>query len=348
MKKKVYKMSNENVVDSWCTELGIDDFSWLGSGDIGDAYSVGDDMVIKITNSQEEFICAHHLLDEDNDYIANIQDMRIYPDGSFAILMEKVDTDGVEDLFYELLSVIEEKDLDFYCASDEDAQHMSEEVFKMWNDILSGIRELRMSGYTDGYSLDIKGDNMGKNSKGNYCLFDQMNKNNLFNNDTGKFKEIEEQLLDRFLIDEDNIKTITVGIDKIIINKESASKSFSDIVNGRYSQSKGPIECMVNSNWDIQVIDGNHRFVQELLLGNEYVDIQIVYDERCGISHQYFTQTEPGEELIINYSDLFLGLESVSDFDTLDATANRLSRYKKFSEKVIDGKESEDLTEMAM
>ena len=178
-------MKQEDLVENWAFEKDLELEFYLDSGQWGEAYEISGNNVIKITRDYEEFICAYRLLGKDTKYNAKVKEMRVFPTGEMGILLEKVDTDGIEDLFSELYSYAQEKEIDIFDI--EDKNELSDEAFKMSQDLYKAWEEISSNGYN---GLDISGDNIGLNSEGNYVLFDQRDKTNPIFDDQELFEEI--------------------------------------------------------------------------------------------------------------------------------------------------------------
>jgi hypothetical protein len=103
-------------LEQFYEENGInkDDLSYLGKGDFGTAYSIGDGRVLKETSSKTEFEIAKQL-ENDNAPVLNAF-AKIYKaeivDGKMLIILEELDTDSkIEDLYYELQNLLEPQGL---------------------------------------------------------------------------------------------------------------------------------------------------------------------------------------------------------------------------------------------
>jgi len=96
---------NENVktIDNFYVENNInpDDLSYLGSGDFGEAYSIGDGRVLKKTSSKNEFNLAKQMEGKDIPVLNSIA--RIYKtdiiNNQMLIILEELEEDShIEDL----------------------------------------------------------------------------------------------------------------------------------------------------------------------------------------------------------------------------------------------------------
>jgi hypothetical protein len=327
-------MNEENLVENWCFELDLEHECWLNKGEFGNVYSVTDDKVIKITSDYNEFIQTFNLLNKSLDFHPKIYDMRVFPTGELGILMEAVGTDGIEDVFAEIINFADihgvsilEIDLDDECQ-DQD-YNLSPEATKMLSDICRADFELRSHHHI---GSDIHDGNIGINKKGNYVLFDQTLKtdNNEYNEDL--FNEIKEKLMASYDIEEDEptIKE-NICISKILVNREAMRQTLLDISNGKISKTNGHLECMYNIDGLLQLTDGHHRLCELLLDSKETASVIISFDERSGCLNQAYAKIEIEDAIELTPDNLYGGLEDFADDDTLE---DYLVDYKKLKNKV--------------
>jgi serine/threonine protein kinase len=171
-------MHNIDIVKKWCHNLNLEFIRFLGSGDYGNVYEISSNKVIKITSDIDEVICAYNLMNVHADYCVNIYDIKSLKNNQFAILMEKVSTKDVEKAYDDILRFTNyNTKLHILDLKKADIKKLSQESIKMIFDIQNAVKEINNSGYNCKYSLDIKGDNIGINKSGNFCLFDQKDKN---------------------------------------------------------------------------------------------------------------------------------------------------------------------------
>jgi hypothetical protein len=323
-------MNQEELVKNWAFEKNLELECYIDSGQWGDAYEITENNVIKITRDYEEFICAYKLLGKDTKHNAKIKEMRVFPTGELGILLEKVDTVGVEDTFGELLLYANEKEIDILDIEDQDT--LSAEAFKMSSDIYKGLYEIIKNGYN---GSDISGDNIGINSSGDYVLFDQRDKTNPFFVDQDIFEEIKNKLRVQYEIEEDEpIIKKNVPIEKILVSEDSIKKTIKDIENKRVSQTEENIECMYNEDGELQLIDGNHRLLEKILLGKTNFDVTIVHDERTGYSHQYFSLVKRENAIEFDSDKIYCGLENIFADEYLEKCIDILE--KLHSENIED------------
>jgi hypothetical protein len=168
---------NENVdKNTFYKENKINDeeLSYLGSGDFGEAYSIGDGRVLKITSSKSEFDIAKKLINKDipvlegfaKFYFADIVD------GKYYIIMEELEEDSeIENLFYELQDILENEGLPIQYLShlDLDDYEISDELKKFIDDIEDINRGYRYLGIQ---ASDIHSENLGYDNNGKLKAFD--------------------------------------------------------------------------------------------------------------------------------------------------------------------------------
>lgn len=183
MKKLIKKLLRENLLYEDTTKedffnkhnIDADELSYLGKGDFGTAYSIGDGRVLKITSSKNEFEIAKSLVGKYNvPALDGIVDFYVAEtvDGEGMIIMEELDEDSsIEDLFYELHNYLDEQGLPIQYLDnlDIDELDLSDEMHDFINDLDDIIRGYRYIGIE---ASDIKPDNMGRDKNGKLKAFD--------------------------------------------------------------------------------------------------------------------------------------------------------------------------------
>lgn len=169
---------NENVktIDDFYSENNInpDELSYLGSGDFGEAYSIGDDRVLKKTSSKNEFNLAKQMEGKEIpvlDAFAKIYKTDII-NGQMLIILEELEEDShIEDLYYELQNYLDEQGLPIQYIDhlDTDEIEMSDELQSFMNDLDDIIRAYRYLGIE---ASDIRPENMGYSKEGKLKAFD--------------------------------------------------------------------------------------------------------------------------------------------------------------------------------
>jgi serine/threonine protein kinase len=152
-----------------------EELSYLGSGDFGKAYSIGDGRVLKITSSNNEFKIAKELVGKNGigilDGIVDFYAAEIV-DGEKMIIMEELTEDShIEDLYYELQNMLDEQGLPIQYLShlDTDEYDISEDLLEFINDIDDINRAYQYLGIE---ASDIKPDNLGLDKNGKIKAFD--------------------------------------------------------------------------------------------------------------------------------------------------------------------------------
>jgi len=163
-KEEFFKQNNINP----------EELSYMGSGDFGKAYSIGDDRVLKITRSKSEFDFAKELVGKDvpaldgfvNFYAASIVDNQYY------IIMEELEEDSdIEDLYYQVEELLNNEGLpiQYLHMLDTDELDLDEDILKFISDIEDVNHSYRYLGIE---ASDIKPDNLGVDKNGKVKAFD--------------------------------------------------------------------------------------------------------------------------------------------------------------------------------
>lgn len=159
--------------------INEDNLSYLGKGDFGTAYSIGDGRVLKETNSKTEFEIAKQL-ENDNAKVLNAF-AKIYKaeiiDGKMLIILEELDTDSsIEYLYYELQDLLETQGLPMQYLDNLDTgeEQISDELDSFMSDMSDIIRAYRYLGIE---ASDIRPENLGYAEDGTLKAFDIDNKN---------------------------------------------------------------------------------------------------------------------------------------------------------------------------
>jgi len=169
---------NENVktINVFYAENNIkpDDLSYLGSGDFGEAYSIGDGRVLKKTSSKNEFNLAKQMEGKDIPVLNSIA--KIYKtdiiNNQMLIILEELEEDShIEDLYYELQNYLDEQGLPIQYIDnlDTDEMEISDELQSFMNDLDDIIRAYRYLGVE---ASDIRPENMGYSKDGKLKAFD--------------------------------------------------------------------------------------------------------------------------------------------------------------------------------
>lgn len=158
--------STEPEIEAYAEKHGLGDVSWEGSGDMGHAYTTDKNTILKTTRDATEVEYAKMLVGKTLHNVVDIYDVS---DG--VIHMEYLNTDRVEDLYATAMGYAEYEDITE--IDTEDHEDMPEDIKKFINDIGYGAFELLRNGVDN---LDLKSDNIGRKSNGNYAIFDMSSK----------------------------------------------------------------------------------------------------------------------------------------------------------------------------
>lgn len=178
---KLLLKEDSKSLEQFYEENGIneDDLSYLGKGDFGTAYSIGDGRVLKKTNSKTEFEIAKQL-ENDNAKVLNAF-AKIYKaeiiDGKMLIILEELDTDSsIEYLYFELQDLLETQGLPMQYLDNLDTgeEQISDELDSFMTDMSDIIRAYRYLGIE---ASDIRPENLGYAEDGTLKAFDIDNKN---------------------------------------------------------------------------------------------------------------------------------------------------------------------------
>jgi hypothetical protein len=176
--KKIREYLNESsrTMDDFYRENNIDpdELSYLGRGDFGEAYSIGDGRVLKKTTSKNEFSLSREIEGNDApvlDCFAKIYKTDII-DGQMLIILEELDVDSeIEDLYFELYALLDEEGLPIQYLDhlDTDELDISDELENFMDGVDDIIRGYRYLGVE---ASDIQPGNMGYSNDGKLKAFD--------------------------------------------------------------------------------------------------------------------------------------------------------------------------------
>ena len=175
---KTYESKNEFYL---VNDINPDNLSYLGSGDFGEAYSIGDGRVLKKTSSLKEFEIATELVGKIIPGLANIYSVGIvklynYPANYYIILEELEEDSSIEDMWYELSNILDEKGFDISTLHYIDSEELGLE-----NDMIlfiNSIEDIYRACANNGIDIpDIRPENLGRDERGDIKLFDIDDKN---------------------------------------------------------------------------------------------------------------------------------------------------------------------------
>lgn len=160
-----------HYAEFYATSIGTEIDSFLASGDFGEAYLTTDNKVIKITSDVSEFVVADSLKHRNYENTVDIYDTAIFDSGVMVVYQEFLDTEGIEDLFNEILLEAEAQEVEILEIDERDFVYgLSDEAYKMLNDLCYSVFEIQKRGFNP---IDIHHNNIGLKENGNYGLFDQ-------------------------------------------------------------------------------------------------------------------------------------------------------------------------------
>lgn len=175
---KTYESKNEFYSDN---NINPDNLSYLGTGDFGEAYSIGDGRVLKKTSSHKEFEIATELVGRNVSGLANIYSVGIvklynYPATYYIVLEELEEDSSIEDMWYEMSNILDEQGFDISTLHYIDSEELGleEDMVSFISDIEDIYRVCRNNGIVN---PDIRPENLGRDKHGNIKLFDIDDKN---------------------------------------------------------------------------------------------------------------------------------------------------------------------------
>jgi hypothetical protein len=167
---------SEKTMNDFFLENNIDEdnLSYLGQGDFGKAYSIGDGRVLKKTTSKNEFKLAQEMENNDSPVLnafAKIYKTDIINNQMLIILEELYEDSYIEDLFYQLEEHLNEQNLPIQYIDylEIDNLNISDELQNFINDIYDIVMAYRYLGIE---ASDIKPENMGRSKDGKVKAFD--------------------------------------------------------------------------------------------------------------------------------------------------------------------------------
>jgi serine/threonine protein kinase len=153
-----------------------DKLSYMGKGDFGTAYAIGDGRVLKITSSFSEYEIAKELIGK--NYPGFVKFFAAEENSNkFYIIMEELEEDSsIEDLYYDLSNMLETQNVAMqYMNYFDEEQYLeegniiSDELRKFMSDIEDINRSYRRLGIE---ASDLRPENMGRDKEGNVKAFD--------------------------------------------------------------------------------------------------------------------------------------------------------------------------------
>jgi len=179
----IKRYSELNTIKKFYLKHNIDPEEWdfLGSGAFGTAYAVGDDRVLKITNSESEFKIAKEIEGKKIPGIVNIYVAEFAGESPLSrryfILQEMLEEDSsIEDLFPQVSILLDTQGLPITYIGHFDMDEYEEEHGEIYPEVKEFFEELseviRVATSIVGDAVDIHSENLGRDKEGNLKAFD--------------------------------------------------------------------------------------------------------------------------------------------------------------------------------
>lgn len=158
-------------------DMSEDDVHYMGSGEFGSAYSIGNDKVLKITTSKSEAELAHQIMNGNFSSFVKIYSVDPSDDGNYYIIQEELTEDSnLENTWYCVTDALESQGLGVQEVGnfDEDEYieqggELSDETTELMSALYGIVYDYNRLGVV---ASDIKADNMGRASDGTIKAFD--------------------------------------------------------------------------------------------------------------------------------------------------------------------------------
>ena len=249
-------INHEYLAKNWCDKKNLTGLHLIYKNENAIVFSTNENTIIKFTKDFSEFINCFKILGKKFKHHVTIYDMKIFHNDVLGIMMEKVDTSDIDNLFYELEIISIDKDIPIIDI-DYRKEDVSRYARRMSLDIKKGISEIRTEG---NLGLDINSGNIGRRKNGDFVLFDQTE--NLIFDDYIGLIQIEEELLNKA-----TEHFIDVDLKKIIFCKEKISKAISEHNQFKFNNSK-TIEIFINKFGEYEMISGYDFLIDSIMIGN--------------------------------------------------------------------------------
>ena len=152
---------------NFLSKFGIDDekLDYLGSGDYGTAYSVGNNKVLKITSSKSEYELAKQIMNGNFKHIVKIYAVEKINNDYFILQEELIIKSNIEDKWNEMMNMLQSQDLPVQYIDNFDEDEYEEQNGPIRQDIqdfMNGIYAI-VSDYRKlvGDTSDIRLENIG-------------------------------------------------------------------------------------------------------------------------------------------------------------------------------------------
>jgi hypothetical protein len=174
----IFEGKDLSVSDDIIAKYGLDEdeIHYLGSGDFGTAYSIGDDKVLKVTSSKSEAEIANKVMQGQFDSFVKIYSVDAH-DGYYYIIQEELEEDSdIENAWYEVTSALDSQGLPVQYVGNfdedeyaENGGELSDEAKELMDALWSISHDYRKLGIE---ASDIRVENMGRASDGSIKAFD--------------------------------------------------------------------------------------------------------------------------------------------------------------------------------
>jgi hypothetical protein len=264
----IVNINETYYAENWCKELNLELKGLLCKTETGQIFEVFDNKIIKFTSDFSEFINAFSILNKKFEHHVTIFDLKIFHNDTLAILMEKVHTNGIDKLFFELEHVALNKELPIL-SIDFRHENVSREARKLYLDVKRGISEIRSFGHK---GEDINSGNIGYRDNGNYVLFDQTE--NLIFDDFLKLEKVEDCIKNNCHTNNKKILK-KINAEDLMLNKNLIYTALKE-TNGLKMTNNSNISCFINSFGEIELSSESYNlFIQNILIGNVTFNAQV-------------------------------------------------------------------------
>lgn len=185
---EIAPITPEKTLEQFYLENNIDEQNiyYLGKGDFGTAYSIGNGRVLKYTSSPSEFKIAQELENTSSNLFRSAFALIFKTEiiqNQYLIILEQLDADNsdIENLWYQLSELLEISELPVQYIDNIDLDELedmgytiSEKLIRFINDIEEISRAYKHLGIE---ASDIRPENLGFDKSGVIKAFDIDNKN---------------------------------------------------------------------------------------------------------------------------------------------------------------------------
>jgi hypothetical protein len=70
-----------------------------------------------------------------------------------------------------------------------------------------------------------------------------------------------------------------IPVTALPVSWDLAETSLADVEAGEISRTKGPLSCVVDIDGDMVMVNGHHRYIEDLLLGKDHIEVIIEHNE---------------------------------------------------------------------